>query len=139
MSHIHNIVLASLILAFGTGASANATENIPVKSLAGDFARDGTLHFPEGIDGKVPAVVFIPGTDGVDQRFDFHRPGLLSAGIAVLEIDTKTRVFTSEKDRPKNEFVEPIALGALKALQGHPRIDPRASQPWAGRQARRRP
>ena len=124
MTLIHNIVLASLILAFGAGASANATENIPVKSWAGDFARDGAFHLPEGIEGKVPAAAFMRGTDGVDQRFDFHRPGLLSAGIAVFEIDTKTGIFTSEKDRPKNEFFEPIALGALKALQAHSRIDP---------------
>ena len=113
-----------LFLATAPVAIGQTVEPLEVRGLgSGTYTRDGKLHLPAGASGKVPAVLFTPGTDGVDQRFDYHRPGLLKAGIAVFEIDTKTGIFTGERDRPKNEFFEPIAFGALKALQSHPRID----------------
>ena len=123
----HMIAVVALLAAGLKCAVADEAvpfETLQVRALKGDFVRDGKLYLPAHAGAKVPVVLFLPGTDGVDQRFDFHRPGLLAAGIGVFEIDTKTGIFTGEKDRPENAFFEPIAFGALKALQAHPRIDP---------------
>ena len=119
---IYLVVLC--ISSFLSVVSSAETESIPVKAVKATFARDGKLHIPRTAETRFPVVAFFPGTDGVDQRFDFHRDGLLNAGIGVFEIDTKTGIFTGEKDRPENDFFEPIAFGVLKALQAHPRVDP---------------
>ena len=124
----------ALNIFIGLSHSAEAqTESLSVKAVTGTFARDGKFHIPGTAQQRLPVVAFFPGTDGVDQRFDFHRAGLLKAGIGVFELDTKTGIFTDEKDRPANEFFEPIAFGVLRALQQHPRVDPKriAAMGWS--------
>jgi dienelactone hydrolase len=101
-----------------------SVETVQVSSSTANFVRNGRLFLPDDGGTKVPVVLFLPGTDGMDQRLDFYRPELLNAGIGVLEIDTKTGVFTNRSDRPRNDYFESIAFGALTALQANPRVDP---------------
>lgn len=72
----------------------------------------------------MPVLIMVPGTDGVDERQDFYRPALMAAGIGTLELDTKTGVFTSEKDRPDASVFVPVVFSALRTLRAVPAVDP---------------
>ena len=56
---------------------------------------NGVLTLPEENKDSVPVVVLVHGTAGVDNRYAFHRPALLDAGIGTFEVDFKTNVFTA--------------------------------------------
>ncbi|MGA3343933.1 MAG: dienelactone hydrolase family protein [Terracidiphilus sp.] len=84
----------------------------------------GTLYLPERASGPSPAVVLVHGTTGIDMRGAFYRGPLLSAGIAVFEVDFKTGIFTSALDRPKVDTFTPLAFAALKILRKQSTIDP---------------
>ena len=72
----------------------------------------GSLTLPEGDQAPVPVVVLVHGSAGVDDRYAFHRPALLEAGIGTFEVDFKTNVFTALIDRPPIATFQPWAAGA---------------------------
>ena len=55
----------------------------------------GTLVIPEHAAAKIPAVVIVHATGGIDGTGEFYRAQLYKAGIATLEVDFKTGVFKS--------------------------------------------
>lgn len=86
----------------------------------------GALYIPSDRKAavKVPAVVFVHGTVGVDSRYNFHRAAMLKAGIAVFELDLKTGVYNSLKSAPPSTKFQSAAFAALRALRRDPAIDP---------------
>jgi uncharacterized protein len=86
-----------------------------------------TLRLPEKRTGRVPAVVIVHGSGGVDGRGAYHAAALNAAGIATLEIDMWAprglRGGPSGRPRRMSETL-PDAYGALLYLTGHPTIDP---------------
>jgi len=50
----------------------------------------GVLNLPEASKEPVPVVILVHGSAGVDDRYAFHRPALLAAGIGTFEVDFKT-------------------------------------------------
>ena len=76
---------------------------------------------------KVPAVVIVHGTGGMDAKGPMYAQALNAAGIATLEIDLwSPRGLAGGADgRPKHvSETLPDAFGALRFLAAHPRIDP---------------
>lgn len=76
---------------------------------------------------KIPAVVILHGSNGVDSRGDFYAGELNKAGIATLEIDMwEARGITVAENRPPLPiFTYPDAFAALGFLSNHEAIDPR--------------
>ncbi|HUK31883.1 MAG TPA: dienelactone hydrolase family protein [Candidatus Acidoferrum sp.] len=84
----------------------------------------GTLYMPVNCSGPCPAVVLIHGTNGIDQRGELYREPILSAGIAIFEVDFKTGIYKGPTDRPSPDAFLPMAFAALKQLRKLPSIDP---------------
>ena len=86
----------------------------------------GVLHVPIGVSRRVPAVVIVHGSAGVDSRGSGYAADLNTAGIATLEIDMWTaRGIRGPEARPKGvPETLPDAYGAFKLLASHPAIDP---------------
>lgn len=82
------------------------------------------LRVPPGV--RLPAVVVVHGSSGIDSRGKFHIQALNQAGIATLEIDMWTpRGIVTPADRPRSvPETLPDAYGALQFLMQQPRIDP---------------
>lgn len=99
-------------------------ETLSFKSL-GKKAQSlsGELHLPTVGSKPFPAVVMIHGTDFSGERYDFHRPAFLEAGIAVFEVDFHSGIYTNGKNRPKAGKMVPFAFGALRTLRAQPSID----------------
>jgi dienelactone hydrolase len=57
-------------------------------------------------------------------RGEFYRQPLLSAGIAIFEVDFKTGIYNGPSDRPKPDTFLPMTFAALKELRKLPSIDP---------------
>ena len=83
-----------------------------VDEVSGRFGR------PAGATGKVPAVLILHGSGGVDGRGAFHAKGLQEAGIATLEI---TMFAPGRRPRQVGENM-PHAVAALKWLAARPDI-----------------
>jgi dienelactone hydrolase len=83
----------------------------------------GTLDLPAGARAPVPVVVMLPGSEGVDQRQDFHRQALLPAGIGTFVIDIKSGNFTSRRNRPRASYFFPVGYEALRVLRARGDID----------------
>lgn len=117
-----SLVLAQVI-SFG---ASPAGRKINFSSLDADqpYKVSGMLYLPESASAPCPAVVLVHGTTGIDSRGTFYRDSILQAGIAILEVDFKTGIYTSATDRPKNETFLPLAFAALKELRKLPAIDP---------------
>src|SRR5438876_1152731 len=65
-------------------------------------AEAGVLRLPVGIDHRVPAVVIVHGSAGVDSRGSLYAADLNDAGIATLEIDMwAARGIRGPEGRPK--------------------------------------
>jgi len=75
---------------------------------------------------RLPAVLILHGSAGVDARGDFHQAALNAAGIATLQIDMwEARGVTDLSNRPQAPILTyPDAFTALAWLSAHPRIDP---------------
>ncbi len=93
----------------------------------------GKLSLPSGASGKphcsasaakVPAVLILHGSSGVDARGDFYESALNQVGIATLQIDMwEARGVTGLANRPAAPILTyPDAFGALAFLSAHPRI-----------------
>lgn len=90
-------------------------------SLPGGGKHGGCGH---GWRGKLPAVVILHGSAGVDSRGDFYEEALDAAGIATLQIDMwEARGVTGIANRPAAPILTyPDAFSALAFLANHPRI-----------------
>jgi len=86
----------------------------------------GKLRVPQGIEGPMPAVVIVHGSNGVDTRGDYHASSLNAHGIATLEIDlwAARQNFSGAGGRPQavSETL-PDAYGALSFLAALPFIN----------------
>lgn len=76
---------------------------------------------------KLPAVLILHGSSGVDARGDFHEAALNAAGIATLQIDMwEARGVASAAGRPKAPILTlPDTFSALAYLSQRDDIDPR--------------
>ena len=79
-----------------------------------------------GAASKLPAVVIVHGSGGVNGLGDFYEQALNEAGIATLQIDMwEARGVTSVANRPRAPILTyPDAFSALGFLSAQPRIDP---------------
>ncbi|HET9642943.1 MAG TPA: dienelactone hydrolase family protein [Burkholderiaceae bacterium] len=94
----------------------------------------GKLSLPAGsshghCDGgrqRLPAVIILHGSSGIDARGDFYQAALNAAGIATLQIDMwEARGVTGGATRPAAPILTyPDAFSALGFLAQHPQIDP---------------
>lgn len=102
-------------------------EVIKFQSLGSDrpMQVSGVLHMPSSSKGAVPAMIVVHGTGGTDTRTRYFAQELPRVGVAVLEVDFKTGVFSGPADRPPNNAFLPAAFAALKVLAQDPRIDPK--------------
>ncbi|MES2718143.1 MAG: dienelactone hydrolase family protein [Pseudomonadota bacterium] len=93
----------------------------------------GKLSYPGAADGKqrclgahkLPAVLILHGSSGVDSRGDFYQQALNAAGFITLQIDMwEARGVTSLTNRPAAPiFTYPDAYSALAFLAGLPEVD----------------
>lgn len=74
---------------------------------------------------KLPAVVILHGSAGIDARGDFYEAALNDAGIATLQIDMwQARGYTAPGQRPAAPILTyPDAFSALQFLAQQPGID----------------
>src|SRR5262245_49777116 len=93
------IVLACLLIAATKGLATEVTFPGAVAEGYPKIAEvTGYLVFPtQETKGKVPAVVILHGSGGIDGRGEFHAKALNEAGIATLEVS----MFTSG-NRPRD-------------------------------------
>jgi dienelactone hydrolase len=86
----------------------------------------GTLRLPPGT-GRVPAVLILHGSGGVDGRGHMYGQALAAAGIASFEIDMFTPRGVTQNNiataRPHPLDTLPDVFGALRAMAAHPRLD----------------
>lgn len=85
-----------------------------VNEVRGRFGR------PPGAAGKVPAVLILHGSGGVDGRGAFHAWALQGAGIATLEITMFARGY---RPRAGHGATMPHAAAALKWLGARPDVN----------------
>jgi dienelactone hydrolase len=87
--------------------------------------RDHHLGCTAANSRKLPAVVILHGSAGVDSRGDFYEAALNAAGIATLQIDMwEARGIGGGADRPAAPILTlPDAFSALAFLAGRPDID----------------
>lgn len=136
-----SFIVKSLFLIFSVStfpipAHAQVIEpNLPVisyvnfQSLASpSLIIAGQLRIPPAEAGeKMPAVIIVHGSGGVDSRGTFYAEALNNAGIATLEIDmwAARGWLGGITGRPRGvPETMPDAYGALKFLSEQPRIDP---------------
>ncbi|MFG6459058.1 dienelactone hydrolase family protein [Roseateles sp. BYS96W] len=102
-----------------------AAPGVPL-TLQGKFSRP---HAAERHGGhgqrKLPAVLILHGSAGIDARGDFYEAALNAAGIATLQIDMwQARGYTSPGQRPSAPILTyPDAFSALAFLARQPGID----------------
>lgn len=92
----------------------------------------GKLSLPDGpgrgqgcgAAHKIPAVVILHGSSGIDARGDFYEAALNEAGIATLQIDMwEARGVTGASNRPNAPILtQPDAFAALAFLAAQPGI-----------------
>jgi dienelactone hydrolase len=80
----------------------------------------GRFGRPAGATGRVPAVLILHGSGGVDGRGAFHAKALQAAGIATLEITMFAR---GRRPREGHGATMPHAAAALKWLAAQPDVD----------------
>ena len=85
-----------------------------------DAAVTGDLRLPESSRERLPAVLILHGSAGIDGRGASYARVLHDAGIATLEID-----MFQGRGRPATTRLNlPHVYGSLAFLARHPRIDP---------------
>src|SRR6476659_3497613 len=74
---------------------------------------------------KLPAVLILHGSAGIDSRGDFYETALNEAGIATLQIDMwQARGYNAPGQRPAAIYLTyPDAFSALRFLSQQPNID----------------
>ncbi len=126
---------AALLLPVLTLGSASALEStqVEIRPLGSAYSQGATipaavpatLNLPSG-GSRLPVVLIVHGSGGVDGRGQFHAEALNAAGIATLEVNMwKPRGVTGPQNRPRHVMdTMPDVWGAWKFLADHPRIDP---------------
>lgn len=107
--------------------AAAAPTMLTIKGKLSLPPRHGDRHgCGAGHGRKLPAVLILHGSSGVDARGDFHEAALNAAGIATLQIDMwEARGVASAAGRPKAPILTlPDAFSALAFLAAHDDIDP---------------
>jgi dienelactone hydrolase len=116
-------------LSVGWPISGKVTSSIVTYQTTGNnpVTVQGRLNMPKTASptNKVPAVVYLHGTDGVDGRGAFNAWALNEAGIATLEIDmwAARGLPPSTANRSRLQPTLPFAYGALYFLASQPMID----------------
>ncbi len=117
-------------LSFVQFASPNIATSPPtLLTIKGKFSlpqqRDHHLGCTAANGRKLPAVVILHGSAGVDSRGDFYEAALNAAGIATLQIDMwEARGISGGADRPAAPILTlPDAYSALAFLAARPEID----------------
>jgi len=115
------IIVAALVISI---SSPTFAKTLKFNSL-GEKAQplSGELHLPKTGNKPFPVVVLVHGTGFSGERYNFHRPAFLEAGIATFEVDFHSGIFTGSQNRPKAGKMVPFAYGALRALRNDPSID----------------
>ena len=85
----------------------------------------GELFLPLEIKGRVPAMIVVHGTGGIDDRTKYFAENLPKFGIAVFIVDFKSGIFSSPNDRPPVDTFLPMSFAALNVLRNNPNIDPK--------------
>ncbi|MDP1899834.1 MAG: dienelactone hydrolase family protein [Rubrivivax sp.] len=130
ISALRHIAAAAAVAALIVGCGGNddevAVSQVSYTSLSATAPLEvpAELRLPAG--SKLPAVVVVHGSSGIDSRGKFHIEALNKAGIATLEIDMwKARGITGAAGRPAGvPETLPDAYGALAYLARQGRIDP---------------
>ena len=118
------LVLLSALMLLGCAATKRET-SLSFTGLETDPRYlSGRLTLPGETDGPLPVVMLVHGSAGVDNRYGFHRPALIAAGMATFEVDFKTHVFSTLANLPPIATFHPWVFGALRVLRNHPAIDP---------------
>ncbi|KAF0115340.1 MAG: hypothetical protein FD163_2131 [Hyphomonadaceae bacterium] len=100
--------------------------SIPVSYGGGNWNLGAVFRVPYGHSEKIPAVIVVHGSGGVDSRGGHYVQMLNQAGIATLEIDLwAARGVKSPAERPRS-VVEtlPDAFAALNFLSRQSEINP---------------
>ena len=129
---LSRLALSSVFLAAVSVSHAQVeTFTVSIKTVGDSFTPGavlpneipGLLKIPAG--GKVPVVLILHGSNGVDSRGDYYAQALNANGIATLEIDMwKPRRVVGLSSRPKSFFDNlPDVWGAYLYLSNHPRVD----------------
>lgn len=99
-------------------------------TIKGKLSVPGDAAHPQGGTGqhgnrKLPAVLILHGSAGVDARGDFYEAALNRAGIATLQIDMwQARGYSAAGQRPAAIYLTyPDAFSALAFLSQQPNID----------------
>lgn len=133
---LRGLAALGLLLAGGVAATAepffpDVKTNLvtfPVPAADKPLTGIGRMQVPLQPAEKVPAVVIVHGTGGMDAKGPMYARDLNAAGIATLEIDLwGPRGLSGGWDgRPKHvKETLPDAFAALAFLAAHPRIDGR--------------
>ena len=126
------IIVAGLVLGGMQAASADSSDGLVLKvSFPGAKAEGyksvdkvtATLQMPEGTKNKVPAVIILHGSGGIDGRGNFYAEELNKNGIATLEVYMFTK---GGRPRGGTKKTFTHAYGALRYLAERPDIDPKA-------------
>lgn len=119
-------VVLAIVISFAAVAADDVT--FPgAKADAYEFVDEatGTLQMPDGAKGggRIPVVVILHGSGGIDGRGAFYAEALNKAGIATLEV-----YMFNKGGRPRAGHMATLthAYGALKYLAGRPDINPKA-------------
>ena len=122
------LLVAATALFFQSRAAAPAdapgeSVAIPGVEISG-WGRSGTVRGSfgraAGSAPRVPAVLILHGSNGVDDRGAFYAPALQEAGIATLEIAMFER---GGRPRAGHSATMPHAAAALKWLAAHAGVD----------------
>ena len=95
----------------------------PSKYHDGAITVTGVMNLPASHTGKVPAVLILHSSGGVDGRGAIYAAALNKAGIATLEIEMFGRGQTVQT-HPTVQQNMPHVFGALEFLASRPEIDP---------------
>jgi len=118
------VVLLTILTLPARAASAGTRIDFSSLDTEHPYKVSGTLYLPENAPGAVPAVLLVHGTMGIDQRGELYRQPLLTAGVAIFEVDFKTGIYKGVMDRPKPDTFLPLAFAALRELRKLSSIDP---------------
>lgn len=126
MSRLLRILAVALLVTAPAQAQVAETKlTYPTAEAGVTRPIPATLRIPRA-EGRIPAVVVVHGTGGVDGRGAFHIQALNAAGIATLEVDYfgARGLRPGAERRPSAPQLLPDSYGALLFLGAHPAIDP---------------
>lgn len=115
--------LVLLVAGIGGGAVAGEKVTFPgarAEGYAHAEVVSAELQMPKDAKGKVPAVVILHGSGGIDGRGRFHADALNEAGFATLEVFMFAR---GQRPREGGMATLTHGFGALKYMAGRPDID----------------